>query len=30
VLTLQQVMGLPVTSWGSWDRTSRTVPEILA
>ena len=29
VLTLQQVMGLDVTTWGSWDRTSRTVPEIL-
>jgi hypothetical protein len=30
VLTLQQVMGLPVDTWGSWDRTSKTVPEILA
>ena len=30
VLTLQQVMGLEVTSWGSWDKTSKTVPEILA
>jgi hypothetical protein len=30
VLTLQQVMGLNVTSWGSWDKTSRTIPEILA
>jgi hypothetical protein len=30
VLTLQQVMGLNVTSWGSWDKTSKTVPEILA
>jgi hypothetical protein len=30
VLTLQQVMGLNVDSWGSWDKTSRTVPEILA
>jgi len=30
VLTLQQVMGLNVDTWGSWDRTSRTVPEILA
>ena len=29
VLTLQQVMGLDVTSWGSWDKTSKTVPEIL-
>jgi hypothetical protein len=30
VLTLQQVMGLNVPSWGSWDKTSRTLPEILA
>jgi len=30
VLTLQQVMGLNVDTWGSWDRTSRTLPEILA
>jgi hypothetical protein len=30
VLTLQQVMGLDVTTWGSWDKTSRIVPEILA
>jgi hypothetical protein len=29
VLTLQQVMGLDVTTWGSWDRTSKTIPEIL-
>jgi hypothetical protein len=29
VLTLQQVMGLNVTSWGSWDKTSKTMPEIL-
>jgi len=29
VLTLQQVMGLNVTTWGSWDKTSKTVPEIL-
>jgi hypothetical protein len=29
VLTLQQVMGLNVDTWGSWDRTSKTVPEIL-
>ncbi len=28
-LTMQQVMGLNVTSWGSWDKTSTTVPEIL-
>lgn len=30
VLTLQQVMGLQVGSWGSWDKTSKTMPEILA
>jgi hypothetical protein len=30
VLTLQQVMGLNVSSWGTWDKTSKTVPEILA
>jgi hypothetical protein len=30
VLTLQQAMGLNVETWGSWDRTSKTVPEILA
>jgi Protein of unknown function (DUF1552) len=30
VLTLQQVMGLDVTTWGSWDKTSRIVSEILA
>lgn len=30
VLTLQQVMGLNATTWGTWDRTSNTVPEILA
>jgi hypothetical protein len=29
VLTLQQVMGLDVQTWGSWDRTSQTVHEIL-
>jgi len=29
VLTLQQVMGLNVTSWGSWDKTSKTMSEIL-
>jgi hypothetical protein len=29
VLTLQQVMGLKVTSWGSWDQTSKTIPDIL-
>jgi hypothetical protein len=30
VLTLQQVMGLKADSWGSWDKTSKIVPEILA
>ena len=30
MLTMQQVMGLPVTSFGSWDRTTKTMPEILA
>jgi hypothetical protein len=29
VLTLQQIMGMNVTTWGSWDKTSKTVPEIL-
>jgi hypothetical protein len=29
VLTLQQAMGLDVLTWGSWDKTSRFVPEIL-
>jgi hypothetical protein len=29
VLTLQQVMGLNVSTWGSWDKTSKTLPEIL-
>lgn len=29
MLTMQQVMGLNVTSYGSWDKTSTTVPEIL-
>jgi Protein of unknown function (DUF1552) len=28
-LTMQQVMGMNVTSWGSWDKTSKTIPEIL-
>ncbi|MDF3065854.1 MAG: hypothetical protein K0R38_1455 [Polyangiaceae bacterium] len=28
VLTLQQIMGLNVESWGSWDRTSKTMPEL--
>ena len=30
VLTLQQVMGLNVSTWGSWDKTSKTMSEILA
>jgi hypothetical protein len=29
VLTLQQLMGLNVTTWGSWDKTSKTMPEIM-
>lgn len=29
MLTLQRVMGLDVTTYGSWDRTSRDMPEIL-
>ena len=29
MLTLQQVMGLNVTTYGSWDKTSKTVSEIL-
>jgi hypothetical protein len=29
MLTLQQVMGLNVTTFGSWDKTSKTMPEIL-
>ncbi|HEX3849807.1 MAG TPA: DUF1552 domain-containing protein [Polyangiaceae bacterium] len=29
VLTLMQVMGLQVDTWGSWDKTSTTMPEIL-
>jgi hypothetical protein len=30
VLTLQKVMGLKVTEWGTWDRTSKTIDDILA
>lgn len=30
MLTMQQVMGLQVSTFGSWDRTSKTMPEILA
>jgi hypothetical protein len=29
MLTMQQIMGLNVTTFGSWDRTSKTMPEIL-
>jgi hypothetical protein len=29
MLTMQQVMGLEVSTYGSWDRTSVTMPEIL-
>jgi hypothetical protein len=28
-LTMQQMMGMNVQTWGTWDRTSSTVPEIL-
>jgi hypothetical protein len=30
MLTMQQVMGLQVDSFGSWDQTTSTMPEILA
>lgn len=30
MLTLQQVMGMNVTTFGTWDKTSTTMPEILA
>jgi hypothetical protein len=29
VLTLQQVMGLKVTQWGTWDQTTKTISEML-
>jgi hypothetical protein len=29
MLTMQQVMGMTVDTYGSWDKTSKTVPEIL-
>jgi hypothetical protein len=29
MLTMQQLMGLDVDTFGSWDRTSTTMPEIL-
>lgn len=29
MLTLQKVMGMNVTTFGTWDRTSKTMPEIL-
>lgn len=29
VLTMQQALGMNVQSWGSWDKTSKTIPEIL-
>jgi hypothetical protein len=29
MLTMQQMMGLEVSSYGSWDQTTRTMPEIL-
>ena len=30
MLTLQKVMGMNVTSFGTWDKTSKTMQEILA
>ena len=30
MLTMQQVMGLQVSSFGTWDNTNKTIPEILA
>jgi hypothetical protein len=30
MLTMQQIMGLKVTTFGSWDKTSKTMPEILS
>jgi hypothetical protein len=30
MLTIQQIMGLNVTEYGTWDRTTKTMPEILA
>lgn len=29
MLTMQQVLGMNVTTYGSWDKTSKTMPEIL-
>jgi hypothetical protein len=29
MLTMQQIMGMNVTSYGSWDKTSKTMPEIM-
>jgi hypothetical protein len=29
MLTMQQLMGMNVTTYGSWDRTSKTMPEIM-
>jgi hypothetical protein len=30
MLTMQQMMGLNVTEYGTWDKTTKTMPEILA
>jgi hypothetical protein len=30
MLTMQQLMGLQVTEYGTWDKTTKTMPEILA
>jgi len=29
MLTMQQIMGLNVTTYGSWDKTTKTMPEIM-
>jgi hypothetical protein len=29
MLTLQQVMGMTVTTYGTWDKTTKTMPEVL-
>jgi hypothetical protein len=30
MLTMQQIMGMQVTQYGTWDKTTKTMPEILA
>jgi hypothetical protein len=29
MLTMQKIMGLNVTTYGSWDKTSQTIAEIM-